>query len=191
VGLEDCHVGAVTGRAYVGVDCGEGGGNLFAGHAPSFEEFPFVLPDNFPFDRESVFADRGVVQSEDNVETLISAARGATRRGNAAGPEIRTSSRPSAAFEQQARDGKPRVGTESGRTKRGKEKRQSGNADVTASESQVASHRTSAESKQQKKSKGKDHIRGGAATDDQQKPKSSNKTKKHGGKKSKKSRATT
>ena len=59
VGLEDCHVGAVTGRAYVGIDCGEGGGSSFVGHAPSFEEFPFVLDESFPFDRESVFADPG------------------------------------------------------------------------------------------------------------------------------------
>ena len=48
-GLEDCHVGAVTGRAYVGIDCGEDGGSSFVGHSPSFEEFPFVLDESFHF----------------------------------------------------------------------------------------------------------------------------------------------
>ncbi|HVL56558.1 MAG TPA: hypothetical protein VM491_08630, partial [Burkholderiaceae bacterium] len=56
VGLEDCHVGAVTGRAYVGIDCGDGGESSFVGHAPSFEEFPFVLDESFPFGEDSVFA---------------------------------------------------------------------------------------------------------------------------------------
>ena len=63
VGLEDCHVGAVTGRAYVGVDCGDSDGSMFVGHAPSFEDFPFVLDENFPFDRGSVFAGPGTGQS--------------------------------------------------------------------------------------------------------------------------------
>jgi hypothetical protein len=46
-GLEPCHVGAVTGRAYVGIDCGDG--DSFVGHAPSFADFPFVVEADFPF----------------------------------------------------------------------------------------------------------------------------------------------
>jgi hypothetical protein len=188
VGLEDCHVGAVTGRAFVGIDCGEGNGSSFVGHAASFEEFPFVVTENFPFDRESVFADRGVGQFEDTVETLVSAARGATRDDNAAAPEIRTSGASSAEFEQPARERKPRVETDNGNSKRSQEKRRNGNGDVTASGSQDAADRTSAESKQQKK-KGKDRTRGGSTAEAQKKLTSSDNPKKHGGKKHKKSRA--
>jgi hypothetical protein len=188
VGLEDCHVGAVTGRAFVGIDCGEGNGSSFVGHAPSFEEFPFVVTESFPFDRESVFADRGESPFEDNVETLVSAARGATRDDNAAGPEMRSSGRSSVAFEQRARERKPRVETESGHSKRSKDKRQNGSGDVTASESQDAAESTTADSKHQKK-KGKDRVRGGSAAEAQKKSTSSDNPKKHGGKKGKKNRA--
>ena len=187
VGLEDCHVGAVTGRAFVGVDCGDGNGSMFVGHAPSFEEFPFVLDENFPFDRESVFADRGSSQSESDVETVVSDARGASRDDNAA-PEIRTSGASSVAIEQRARDRKPRVETDNGRSKAGNEKRQSGNSNATASESQDAAGRTSSESKHEKKNNGKDRHRGGSAADDQKKSKSSDDAKKHHGKKGKRNR---
>jgi hypothetical protein len=187
-GLEDCHVGAVTGRAFVGIDCGEGNGSSFAGHAPSFEEFPFITSENFPFDRESVFADRGEGLFEDNDESLVSAARGATRDDNAAVPEMRNSGASSVAFEQRARERKPRVETDNSHSKRSKEKRRNGNSDVTASESQDAADRTSAESKQQKK-KSKDRIRGGSTAEAEKKSTSSHNSKKHGGKKGKKNRA--
>jgi hypothetical protein len=188
IGLEDCHVGAVTGRGFVGIDCGEGNGSSFVGHAPSFEEFPFVTSENFPFDRESVFADRGEGLFEDNVATLVSAARGAMSDHNAAAPEIRTSGASSVAFEQRARERKPRVETNNGNSKRSKEKRRNGHGDVTASESQDPADSKSAESKQQKKN-GKDRIRGGSTAAAEKKSTSSSKSKKHGGKKGKKSRA--
>src|SRR5688500_1887837 len=134
VGLEECHVGAVTGRAYVGIDCGEGGGNSVVGHAPSFESFPFVLDESFPFDQGSVFADRGPSQIEEEVQALISTARGAPVADEAA-PEIRTSGVSTVEFEQRARDRKPRFEVENGGTKRSQEARQHRNADVRASES--------------------------------------------------------
>ena len=188
VGLEDCHVGAVTGRAYVGIDCGDGSGSMFVGHAPSFEAFPFVVDENFPFDRESVFADRGASQPEDNVETLISAARGATRDDNTAAPEIRTSGASTVEFEQRARDRKPRAEADNDRSKQGNEQRGSKNTGVTASESQDGADRTSAESKHEKKKKGKDRHRGGSTSDDQKKSKDSDNTKKRDDKKGKRSR---
>jgi hypothetical protein len=181
-------VGAVTGRAYVGIDCGDGSENMFVGHAPSFEEFPFVLDENFPFGRESVFADRGSGQPEDNVETLLSAARGATRDDKATAPEIRTSGASTVEFEQRARDRKPRVETDNGRSKQGDEKRGSKYTGVSASESQDGADRTSAESKHEKKKKGKDRHRGGSTSDDQKKSKDSDDTKKRDGKKGKRSR---
>ena len=48
-GLDSCQVGAVTGRAYVGIGCGDGLDSA-VGHAPSFEAFPFVVDPGFPFD---------------------------------------------------------------------------------------------------------------------------------------------
>ena len=190
VGLEDCHVGAVTGRAYVGVDCGDSTADLVVGHAPSFEEFPFVLEDNFPFDRDSVFADQGASHSEDSVKTQVSAACGITRDETAVAPEIRTSGPSWVEFEQRARDRKPRVETGSGGSKRGEEKRRSGSGGVTASESQDAVGSASTESKQKKKSKGKDRVRRAQAGDDNTKSAKSNGSKKHSGKKGKKKQAS-
>jgi hypothetical protein len=190
VGLEDCHVGAVTGRAYVGIDCGDGGGSSFVGHAPSFEEFPFVLDEGFPFNRESVFADRGDDQSEDNVATLVSAARGATRNDSAAAPEIRTSGASSVTFEQQAHGRKPQVESGNGRTKRDKDSHPGGTADGTSSKSQDGGDQASAESKQQAKKRGKDGNHGGSAGNAEKKSKSSKHAKNHDRKKSKKNRTT-
>jgi hypothetical protein len=155
VGLEDCHVGAVTGRAYVGVDCDGGDGSMVVGHAPSFEDFPFVLDENFPFDSGSVFAGRGGSQSDDNVQTLVSSARGAKRDTNAAAPEIKTSGASSVDLQQRVRHREPRVETENGRSKRSKEKRRNGSTDVTASELKGAVTEVSTQTKHKKKHKGK------------------------------------
>jgi hypothetical protein len=188
VGLEDCHVGAVTGRAYVGINCGNGSGNSLVGHAPSFDETPFVLDESFPFDQDSVFADRGTSQIADEVEILISAARGAPV-DDVAAPEIRTSGASSVEFEQRARDRKPRVEAENGRTTRDKDTRQRGNAALSASEAQEADDRTAAESRHKKNNRGKDSNRGDSDTDSEKKSKGSKQTKKQGGKKGQKNRA--
>jgi hypothetical protein len=189
VGLEDCHVGAVTGRAYVGIDCGDDTGNLVVGHAPSFEEFPFVLEENFPFARESVFADRGESQSDDRVVTLVSGAGGTTRDDGSAAPEIRTSGPATVEYEQRARDRKPRVEAGTGGTKRGKEKRRGENGGITATESQDTVGTTSADSKQENQKKGKDRTRRGPRADGDKKSTSAPDAKKDGAKKGKKKRA--
>ena len=163
-------MGAVTGRAYVGIDCGEGSDSSFVGHAPSFEEFPFVLDEgfpfvldeNFPFGSDSVFADRDESALEDDVEALISAARGAPLDDDAAAPEIRTSGASSAEFAQRARDRKPRVEADDGGAKRGNGARRGGNVNASASEAQDEADRTTAQSEHQKKSRGKDGDRGGS-----------------------------
>jgi hypothetical protein len=186
VGLEDCHVGAVTGRAYVGVDCGDSGGSSFVGHAPSFEEFPFVLDENFPFDGESVFAVLGHELFGDNyLENLVTAAGD----DKADAPEAQVAGRSSVEFERRAHDRKPRVETAHGRSKRGNEKRGSGNTNAAVSESQGPVDSTSAQSAQQKKNRGKDRVRAGANLDEK-KSKDSNNMKKHDGKKVKKRRAS-
>ena len=186
VGLEDCHMGAVTGRAYVDVDCGDSGGSSFVGHGPSFEEFPFVLDENFPFDSESVFAVLGHdLFDDDYLGNLFSAARD----DKADAPEAQITGRSSVEFEQRAHDRKPRVETAYGRSKRGNEKRGSENTDAAVSESQGPVDSTSAQSAQQKKNKGKDRVRAGANLDEK-KSKDSNKMKKHDGNKVKKRRAS-
>jgi hypothetical protein len=178
VGLEGCHVGAVTGRAYVGIDCGDDGGSSFVGHAPSFEEFPFVLDESFPFDQESIFANRGDSQIETYVETLISAAWGAPLDADTSAPAIRTTGASSVEFEQRARDRKPRVESDSGRAKRGKESRRRGSADGTSSESRGEGDQASAEFKQEAKKRGKDSDRRSSAADAGKKSKNSKQGKK-------------
>jgi hypothetical protein len=172
----------------VGIDCGDGTGNSFVGHAPSFEDFPFVLDESFPFDQDSVFADRGTSQIAEEVEILISAARGAPVDDEVA-PEIRTSGASSVEFEQRARDRKPRVEAENGRTTRSKDARQRGNAALSASEAQDGDDRASAGSRQQKKHDGEHVNRSGSAGDGEEKSKGSKQTKKQGGNKGKKNRA--
>jgi hypothetical protein len=180
VGLSDCHVGAVTGRAYVGINCGDSGGSSFVGHALSFEEFPFVIDENFPFNRESVFADR-------SVETLFSAARSAPADFDAFAPEIGTTGAATVEFEQRARGRNPRVEAENGREKRGKDSRRGKTANGASSESDDRGDQASAESKQKAKKRGKDRNGAGSAEDAEKKSKSSKHTKKHGGKNGKKS----
>ena len=187
IGLEECHVGAVTGRAYVGIDCGEGSGSSFVGHAPSFEAFPFVLDESFPFDQGSVFADRGTSQIEEEVQALISTAHGAPAADEAA-PEIRTSGASSVEFEQRARDRNPRTEVENGGAKRSQQARQNRNADVRASESQNGDDRASPESRHKKKHQGKDRNRGGSDKDGKKKSNTSKQAKKQGGKQGKNDR---
>jgi hypothetical protein len=185
VGLEDCHVGAVTGRVYVGVGCGDSGGSSFVGHAPSFEEFPFVLDENFPFGRESVIDVLGHDLFEDNfLENLVTVA--GDDKANA--PEVRITGASSVEFEHRGHDRKPRVEMASGRSDESKKKRRSENTDAAGSESQGAADSTSAQSAQQK-NKGKDRIRADA-NPDERKAKDSNNTKKHYDKEGKKRRAS-
>src|SRR5215212_3970632 len=189
VGLEDCHVGAVTGRAYVGIDCGEGDGSSFVGHAPSFQDFPFVLDQSFPFNRESVFASPGAGQLDDNTQILVSAARGAPFDDNGDAPVIRTSGASSVEFEQRAQGRNPRIESENGRLKRGNESRRGGNSNVTSSESQ-GGDRSSANSNHGKKKHGNDSNRSSSAKDNGKKSKSSKHAKNRGGKKGKKSQSS-
>src|SRR5215211_4903627 len=171
-GLEDCHVGAVTGRAYAGVDCGDSGGSSFVGHAPSFEEFPFVVEEDFPFDRESVFADLGHDLFDDNYH--------GARDDKADVPEAQITGASSVEFERRAHGRKPRAETANGRSKRRKDNRGSENVDSTVSETQGAVDNTSAQSAQQMKKNGKDRTRAGADPVEK-KSKRSNNMKKHDG----------
>jgi hypothetical protein len=188
IGLEDCHVGAVTGRAYVGIDCGDDGESSFVGHAPTFEEFPFVVDESFPFGQESVFANRSEGPVEDYVEALISAAWGTPLDADSSAPVIRTTGGSSVELEQRARSRKPRVESENGRAKRGKETRRGRAADDTSTESQSQGDQASVEAMQKAKKRGKDSRRPGTQADGGKKAKDSKQRKNQDSKKDKKSR---
>lgn len=83
VGLVSCHVGTITGRAYVGVDCPNG--DSVVGFAPSLNDFPFVLQADFPFEGDEGFlidAARSEAAASDagnnNVDVLASMPTAAT-----------------------------------------------------------------------------------------------------------------
>lgn len=113
VGLENCHVGAVTGRAYVGIGCGEN--DMFVGHAPTFDEFPFVVDAAFPFDTASetpVLPSNAATDASDTV--LVSSNTGSRRflDDAPAAPEVSTDGAASVTLAQRARDQAPRVRVE-------------------------------------------------------------------------------
>jgi len=195
VGLEDCHVGAVTGRAYVGIDCGEG--SSFVGHAPTFENFPFVLDENFPFGDDSVLGNRGGSLAEQdleqNVEVLVSASRGDPIDDDATAPVIQTSGNSSVQFTQRARDRKARSEAESGASKRSKDSNKGAQNEVRAAAADDGDDRARAEDKDKKQQRGKDKDSNSRADSGDKERKSntakgSKKTNKQSDKKSKKSK---
>jgi hypothetical protein len=192
VGLEDCHVGAVTGRAYVGIDCGDG--SSFVGHAPTFESFPFVLDDSFPFGEDSVLVNRGASlaeqELEQDVEIFVSASRGEPA-DDATAPVIRTSGNSSVQFAQRARDRKARAEAESGGSKRNKDSNKGAQNEVRAAAADDRDDRTRAKEKDKKQKRGKDsNSRAGSGDDEKKssKSKSSKKSNNQGDKKAKKSK---
>ena len=185
IGLAECHVGAVTGRAYVGLDCGEDEESSFVGHAPSFESFPFVLEAEFPFEGdEAFFTDPNFPFSDDeelavaasrdessDTEVFVS-ARGEQREQDdeaSSAPVIETGEENSVAYAQRAREREPRVRVENRgrRDDKGNKKRARAEADDggTRAESRDDSRRNDngdsnrltaeGEGKEQKKTKSK------------------------------------
>jgi hypothetical protein len=169
-GLQDCHVGAVTGRAYVGIDCGEGGDDSFVGHAPTFEDFPFVVVGDFPFDDRDVELDdpgfpftarnddgfpfaTGNAIAEDDSDVIVTAARPLTSPSDDpnVNPVIETSGAATAQFAQRARDRDPRARAENQSDKAaeesGKDKGKKGSA---RADSALADGETSAQSNDDK-----------------------------------------
>lgn len=163
-GLDDCHVGAVTGRAYVGLDCGEDVERTFVGHAPSFEEFPFVVEADFPFEGdEAFFTDENFPFGDDDddffaaadddgddTDVVVSAGGDARDRQDdeTTDPVVETSGESSVQFAQRASDRDPRVRVDDRRSKRSKDadKDRQRNGDAAADED-----RASANSRERKK----------------------------------------
>lgn len=140
IGLAECHVGAVTGRAYVGLDCGEDEGDSFVGHAPSFESFPFVLEAEFPFEGDEAFLTDPNFPFGDDEELEVAAsrdersetdvfvsARGETRErddeATDTAPVIETGGESSVAYAQRAREREPRVRIENRARRDGNDKK--------------------------------------------------------------------
>ena len=190
VGLADCHVGAVTGRAYVGIDCGDGSsgdGSSFVGHAPSFEEFPFVVDEGFPFNREGVFDVLVEDAVTDDADVFVAAAREDFFGDDTTAPEIRTSGASSVEFAQEARQRKPRVEADSRSSKDSKPSKDPNkgeNGEVRASARDDGDERTRGEAKSKKRGRDKDEK---SRVDAGGKEK---KSKKQGGKKGNKGRQT-
>ena len=182
-GLADCHVGAVTGRAYVGIDCGEG--ISVVGHAPSFEEFPFVVDEGFPFNRESVFTDLSEDSVADDADVFVSAARGQPLGDDTGAPEVRTTGASSVEFAQEARNRKPRVDLDARDADRRSDRNRSGNGSVSAAGTRTSEDRAKGEAKDSKKRGGKDQNNRATVGD---KEKKSKHAKKQGNQKNKKGR---
>ena len=181
VGVEGCHVGAVTGRAYAAIDCGEGA--TFVGHAPTFQDFPFVLEASFPFDGDEAFftegsnfpfgpneilvpADRN---SDDGADVVVSNTQNVPERRN---DETSTSvsGRPGATsvqFAQRSREREPRVRLENrasnnannannaSNAKDSGKKQSNGNSNGNGSAQRASADSVSAQSVQEDRGKGK------------------------------------
>ena len=182
-GLADCRVGAVTGRAYVGIDCEEG--TSVVGHAPSFEEFPFVVDAGFPFNRESVFSEMSEGVVADDADVFVSEARGRSLDEDIEVPEIRTSGASSIELTQEARNRSPRAEVDSRDAKRRADPDEGSNGKDSAAGTSTTADRVKDEAKETKRNGGKDGNGRVAAGD---KDKKSKHAKKQGNQKSKKGR---
>ncbi len=184
-GLADCHVGAVTGRAYVGIDCGEDEGSQFVGHARSFDDFPFVVEGDFPFDGDEAFFTNPNFPFRDNDDVVFAtrddgdrtdvrvAAAGGSQRARddeAPAPVIETSGAGTVEFAQRARDREPRVRVED-RSRRNRNRQSESAADANRG-------RTTAESRNQDGADDKDRRDRVKAESDEQQSKSKKDEKK-------------
>ena len=179
-GLADCHVGAVTGRAYVGIGCG--GDASFVGHAPSFTDFPFVVEAPFPFDSsdEAVFETPTIAPDETN-DVFVSAVGSRTARpaGDATDPEVETAGDSSVSLFQSAREREPRIRVSDRDPRRSGSDKSDGKDRVSSQRSDGSSTSVQAESKKQKAKDGKKKQKAG---DGKNKDNDKDKDKKKSGK---------
>ena len=175
VGLSDCHVGAVTGRAYVGIDCGEEGDASFVGHAPTFQDFPFVVEGEFPFDDRDVALDdpgfpfvtrppegfpfdtgNAVAVAEDDADVFVAGSR----NGESSPPVIEVSGASSVELAQDARDREPRVRLEERNGQKSRKSKEGRNSDANAPQSadDDAGSTSDGKDKQRSQEKKKDRV---------------------------------
>jgi hypothetical protein len=179
VGLEPCHVGAVTGRAYVGINCGDD--VSFVGHAPTFADFPFVPEEEFPFGDEELVVSAAQGDRSDEVGVFVSAAggnRGA--RDDRGAPVIETSGRASVEYAQEERGRDPRVRVTDNSAKRAKQETRDTKADKKGDERSSANGKDTKDNGKDKKSKKKSKSEKNKKSNKKQKQKQ----KSHGNEKS-------
>lgn len=198
-GLESCHVGAVTGRAYVGIDCEEHGS--IVGHAPLFDEFPFGVQGEFPFDDEPFSSPLVTVEPDDvTTDVFVSSAPGSDQLlvGDPTSPTVTADATASVTLAQRTRNREPRVRVETeaketgsvrASDKRGRESVSNQREDDARDELRSESKEQAAkEGKQGGKQKGKD--KNAKKVNDKERGKENDKQKKQGsGKKSDKKRS--
>lgn len=199
IGLEECHVGVVTGRAYVGLDCGEL--DDVVGHAPSYDDFPFIPEVDFPFEGDEAFftnpdfpfdaddaseSDSGFFRSgrgdrDDDTRLVVAAENGAIgapadERERQGGVTTRNGS---VELAQRTRDRDPRVRVNDG-AKRGKKdgkKDKKGQSNNVSSASNDAGNSRSADRSDRKKDRGKDKSKSRSKSQKSDKDKNKNKNK--------------
>jgi hypothetical protein len=174
VGLESCHVGAVTGRAYVGIDCD--GDDSFVGHAPSFDEFPFVVEAEFPFDNDAEVVPVASAEPDDSTtDIFVSSATGSDEFlvQDPRSPNVTADGEASVTLAQRVRNREPNVRVENqdqrqetertrSSEKRGRSSVSSQRADDADGEARTESKKKQTakqrekDGKEQAKSKGKD-----------------------------------
>jgi hypothetical protein len=185
-GLEDCHVGAVTGRAYVGIDCGDGGGDI-VGHAPSFADFPFVPEAEFPFEPDdafytnSEFFGTGSEEDDDDSDDVVVSTGRRARDSASEEPDVTTTGNGSVELAQRTRDREPRVRTsnrDSAQTKSSKKNNNGNNAEVASNDNQDnKKKKAKAEGKKKGKSKAKNGKKQKASKDSKSKDSKNSKKK--------------
>jgi hypothetical protein len=120
VGLVSCHVGTITGRAYVGVDCPNG--DSVVGFAPSLNDFPFILNPDFPFEGDEGFlidAARSEAAASDagnNNVDVLAAMPGPQQDDPTSQTQIGVSGTGSIQYSQETRTTEPTVETNAGQS---------------------------------------------------------------------------
>ena len=120
VGLASCHVGTITGRAYVGVDCPNG--DSVVGFARSLDDFPFILNPDFPFEGDEGFlidaarSDAAASDAGNNNVDVLAAMPGPQQDDSTSQTQIGVSGTGSVQYAQKTRTTEPTVETNTGQS---------------------------------------------------------------------------
>jgi hypothetical protein len=132
VGLVSCHVGTITGRAYVGVDCPNG--DSVVGFARSLDDFPFILNPDFPFEGDEGFlidaarSDAAASDAGNNNVDVLAAMPDGREDTSTPQPQIGVSGTGAVQYSQQTHTTEPAVVTTgSSSDKAGKSDKQDSN----------------------------------------------------------------
>ncbi len=142
VGLVSCHVGTITGRAYVGVDCPNG--DSVVGFAPSLNDFPFILNPDFPFEGDEGFlidaarSDAAASDAAKNNVDVLASMPGPQQDDSTSQTQIGVSGTGSVQYAQKTHTTEPTVETNAGQS--GGERTKSSKQDSSGSSSTRMQH---------------------------------------------------